>query len=86
MSQKTSPTGFDSILASLIEAEETSNGQDVNVAAWTARYPEYADQIRSYFSHRGKLEAVLGPRGAVDAQAETLGLQGGVAEPGQRIR
>ncbi len=86
MNQNTSSTGFDSILASLIEADEQTNGQGVDVAEWTTRYPEYADQIRSYFSHRGKLEAVLGPRGAVDAQAETLGLQTGSAEPGQRIR
>lgn len=86
MNQNASPSGFDSILASLIEAEEQANSQCVDVAEWTKRYPEYADQIRSYFSHRGKIEAVMGPRGAVDAEAETLGLQGGDAEPGQRIR
>lgn len=86
MNQNTPPPGFDSILATLIEADEQANGQPVDISRWTAQYPQYADQIRSFFATRGKLEAVLGPRGAVDPEAETLGLTGGEPQSGMRIR
>src|SRR5476649_1216073 len=73
----TNPTvpepGFDSILASLIEAEEQSGDQSVDIGQWTDRYPEFAEQIRSFFINRGKLEAVIGPRGIVAAEAPTIG-------------
>ena len=72
----TNPTvpepSFDSILASLIEAEEQAGDQSINVNQWTDRYPQYAEQIRSFLVNRGKLEAVIGPRGVVDAEARRL--------------
>lgn len=86
MSQNTPSPGFDSILATLIEADEQANGQPVDISRWTGEYPQYADQIRSFFANRGKLEAVLGPRGAIDPNAETLGLAGGEPQAGMRIR
>ena len=88
----TNPTtpepGFDSILASLIEAEEQAGDQSVDVSQWTGRYPQYADQIRNFFVNRGKLEAVIGPRGVIDAEAPTIGTEhnNGQAGVGQRIR
>lgn len=68
------PSGFDSVLASLIEADERAGGQPVDITVWTTRYPQYADQIRSYFADRGKLEALLGPRGATEGEAPTLAM------------
>jgi hypothetical protein len=52
--------GFDSILAALIEAQEQAPDQAVDVAQWTDKYPQYADQIRSFFVNRRKLEAAYG--------------------------
>ena len=88
----TNPTtpepGFDSILATLIEAEEQVGDQSVDVNQWTGRYPQYADQIRNFFVNRGKLEAVIGPRGVIDAEAPTIGVVNKPEEPstGQRVR
>ncbi len=82
---KSAEPGFHSILASLIEADERAAGQPVDIDAWTEQYPQFAEQIRSFFVNRGKLEAVLGPRGAVDGEAPTLALTNN-AESGQRVR
>ncbi|MGC3971080.1 MAG: protein kinase [Pirellulales bacterium] len=77
--------GFNSILASLIEAQERAEEQTVDVKAWTDKYPQYASQIQSYFGNRGKLEEVLGPRGGVDLEAPTIGAEK-QTDAGQRIR
>lgn len=39
--------GFDSILASLIEAEERAKGQPIDIVAWIDKYPKYSTQIHS---------------------------------------
>lgn len=78
--------GFDSILAALIEADEQAKDQPVDIAKWTDKYPQHAAQIRSYFGNRGKLEEVLGPRAAVDAEAPTIGIDSQPDESTRRIR
>ncbi|HQR08272.1 MAG TPA: serine/threonine-protein kinase [Gemmatales bacterium] len=79
------PASFDSILASLIEAQEQAKHQPVDVNQWTEKYPQYAAQIHSFFANRGKLEEVLGPRAVVDVEAATIG-GNTEAGQGQRIR
>ncbi|HQR05854.1 MAG TPA: protein kinase [Gemmatales bacterium] len=76
---------FDSILAALIEAEERG---DVVISQWTENYPQYADQIRSFFLNRGKLEALVGPRGVALDEALTIGVETktGEAATGHKIR
>lgn len=73
-------------LAALLEAEE--RGERIDADAWTARYPDVADELRAFLANRARFEALAGKRALVhEVFAPTIAPGGAVAPAaGARVR
>jgi WD40 repeat protein/tRNA A-37 threonylcarbamoyl transferase component Bud32 len=75
---------IDEVIAEFLEAEAA--GQTPNRAAFLARHPNLADELRSFFAHHDRMRIMAEPlHTPVAAEAPTLGLDAPLS-PGANVR